>query len=122
MLTRRRLLIAGTVAVVLLVGGFLGLGAAEQRALAAEEAYVTAQFQNESCFEDWGVDEGAATKSAAVTGPTVGGVRVNVTMPYAVRYETEEGPLFADAASEAVYEVTPITTRRISGDTIAPCG
>lgn len=121
MLTRRRLMVAGTVALVLLVGGYLGTGVAEQRALSAEEAYVTAQLENASCLDDSGVDEGAVTKQAAVTGPAVGGFRVRVTMPYAHRVETEEGPLFADSGSEVVYAVTPVSTRRISGDTIAPC-
>lgn len=94
----------------------------EKRALDAENAYISDQLEGEECLTDWGVNEGAGpTKDASITGFTGTGVRVDVTMPYAYTTEDEQEPIFADTASEAVYEVNLTNTRRLGGDTISPC-
>lgn len=119
-MTSRRLLIGGAIAVLVVVGGAATYGA-ERRASNAEEAYVAARLENASCLDGWGTNEGAASGNAAVTDLAPLGVRVTVRVPYAYRVETDGEPVFADTASEAVYEVTLLGTRRVGGDDISPC-
>lgn len=115
-------LLAGLVlAVVVLVAGVSGVVAAERYALAAEERYVAERLENASCLADWGINEGAADRGVSATDLTARGVEVTVRVPYAYRVETEEGPLYADLASEAVYEVGPTGPRRVEGDDVSPC-
>lgn len=118
--TRRRLAVGIALALVVVLVGYLLL-TAEQRALAAEEEYVVSHLEDEDCLETWGANEGAGSTGSAITGVTLGGVRVNVTMPYAYSVQTEEGPLHADLDTRASYEVTLTDVRRISGDDVAPC-
>lgn len=122
-ITRRRLL--GGLGLVTAGGAGAALSGqlAIRRAFAAEEAYVADRLDDADCLSDWGVDEGGATKRSSVVGPVPVGLRVAIELPYAYTTETEEGePLFADTASEAVYDVTPLGTRRVRGDEISPCG
>lgn len=120
MVSRRRLA-TGIALAVLLVGVAYLVVTAEHRALAAEEEYVTAQLEDEPCLESWGADEGAATERSSITGFTLGGVRANVSLPYAYSTQTDDGLLHADSASEASYVVTLFDVRRVTGDAIDPC-
>ncbi|MFB6184723.1 MAG: hypothetical protein ABEI96_09235 [Haloarculaceae archaeon] len=117
----RRTVLAGLIVGVVALGAVATVASAPTRATNAESDYVATRLADAACLDDWGVNEGAASGSVAVTGLSPGGVRVSVTLPYAYRVETDEGPVFADTASEAVYVVSPFRTRRISGDEIAPC-
>lgn len=117
----RRTLLAG-LALLVVAGGVLAVSTAERRALAAEETYVAGRLDDASCLSDWGTREGGGPSAdASVAGATAGGVRVRVTLPYAYTTETDRGPVFADTASRAVYEVTLSGTRRIRGDDVSPC-
>jgi hypothetical protein len=116
-----RLLLYGLVVLVVVVGVWT-VPLAGQRALAAEEDYVATHLANESCLTDWGVNEGAGpSKDASIAGLSTSGVRVHVTVPYAYTTESDGEPIFADTASEATYVVTPVTTRRVSGDDLPTC-
>lgn len=119
--SRRTLFLGFALAALVVLAGVLSVPVAEGRALSAEEAYVADQLEDASCLGDWGANEGAATKDATVTNWTAQGVHVTVSMPYAYTTESEEGTIHADAVSEAVYLVTALDARRLSGDTIAPC-
>jgi hypothetical protein len=90
-------------------------------ALSAEESYVADQLETASCLTDWGANEGAANKEAAVTDLTPRGVYVSVSLSYAYTTQNDNETIHADTASKAVYEVTLNDTRRISGDDISPC-
>lgn len=117
--SRRRALIAAVA--VLLVGGLLAVPLAQQRALATEEAHLTERLSNGECLTDWGVNEGAGPRrSASVTGVALGGLRVSVTVPYALSMPYENETLHADAASRAVY-VVGVDARRVSGTEVSPC-
>ncbi|MFT4885736.1 MAG: hypothetical protein ACI8U4_003264 [Natronomonas sp.] len=113
-----------TVRVLLAIGLVATLGSGpilEQRALAAEEDYVAAQLEDESCLTDWGTREGAATQRAEVTGVSDEGIRVKVRLPYAYTTEQDGETMHADAVSEATYAVTRTDARRVRGDDISPC-
>lgn len=115
------LIFGGVLVLIVAVVGISAFGA-HQRALAAEQEYVAAQLENESCLTEWGVNEGAATQRVSVTGVTADGLRVAVRLPYAYTVADENGELiFADTSSNAVYAVTFTETRRIRGDTISIC-
>jgi hypothetical protein len=117
----RRALFALALTLVLVIAGVGAVQAAEGRAADAERAYITDRLENAACLEDWGVDEGAVSRSVAVTGPSGVGLRVAVTMPYAHTVEIDGEAVFADTATEAVYRVTLTDTTRLEGDTVAPC-
>lgn len=118
--TRQELAIAGLLAVGLVAMLVLPL-VLEQWALAAEDEYATAQLEDESCLTHWGTREGAATQRAEVTGVSDGGVRVEVSLPYAYTTEQDGETIYADMTSKAVYEVTRTDIRRVRGDEISPC-
>jgi hypothetical protein len=110
------------IALLIVVAGAVGsVFAAQQRALTAEEVYVSNQLANKSCLSDWGINEGVGVGEGSTTGVTVGGVRVAVTLPYAYTTETDEGTVYADSISHAVYAVTATDVHRISGDRISIC-
>jgi hypothetical protein len=118
--TTRRLL-AGVV-LLLVVASVWTVPLAGQRALAAEEDYVADRLSDTLCLTDWGVNEGAGpSRDASITGLSTSGVRVHVTVPYAYTTESDGEPVFADTTSEATYVVTPVTTRRVSGDDLPAC-
>jgi hypothetical protein len=118
--TTRRLL-AGVV-LLLVVASVWTVPLAGQRALATEEDYVADRLSDTLCLTDWGVNEGAGpSRDASITGLSTSGVRVHVTVPYAYTTESDGEPVFADTASEATYVVTPVTTRRVSGDDLPVC-
>jgi hypothetical protein len=106
---------------VVLVWSVAAVASARQRALNAEEAHVAGHVDRAPCLEDWGTGTGAVTERASVTGLAPLGVRVQVTLPYAYRVTIDGETVFADTASDAVYEVTVLGTHRVSGDEIAPC-
>jgi hypothetical protein len=119
-ITARRLLY-GLVLLVVVVGVWT-VPLAGQRALAAEEDYVADRLSDNPCLTDWGVNEGAGpSRDASIRGLSTSGVRVHVTVPYAYTTESDGEPVFADTASEATYVVTPVTTRRVSGDDLPVC-
>ena len=91
---------------------------AKERALTAEEAFLTKQLQNASCLTDWGTTPTTVSKRATVTKRTADGVYVEVTHPY--WYSTEQSE--ADAGSNALYVVTVDGTERVRGENVsAPC-
>jgi hypothetical protein len=90
---------------------------AKERALAAEEAYLTEQLRSASCLSNWGTYPTTASKRATVADRTADGVRVEVVHPYS--YSTDRSE--ADGASRAVYVVTADDAERVSGDTVSPC-
>lgn len=120
-LSTRRLLGIATVLGIVILAGVLVAAGSERTAATAEEAYVSDRLADASCLDTWGTDEGTETRRAAVTGLTPGGVRVSVRMPYAYSVETEEGPVHADTAANAVYVVSLSDTRRVEGTQITPC-
>ncbi|NEU56906.1 hypothetical protein [Halorussus sp. MSC15.2] len=91
--------------------------AAKERALAAEEAFLTERLGNASCLDNWGTYPTTAHKRATVVERTADGVRVEVSHPFSYSTRRTE----ADGASRAVYLVTADDARRVSGDTISPC-
>lgn len=109
--------------VVILTAGCLGGSAvpaeeAKERALAAEEAYITSQLENASCVESWGLTSySGVEKEAAVTNQTAEGVYIQVTHPY--WYGTEQ--VEADVGSDALYLVTPEEVQRLDGTHVSPC-
>jgi hypothetical protein len=117
----RRLLLGSALAALVIISGVAAVYSAQQRAVRAEETHVATQLETATCLDDWGVNEGTETKSAAVTGVSPFGVRVTVSIPYAYSVDRDGDPIFADTASEAVYEVTLLNARRVSGDDISPC-
>lgn len=91
--------------------------AARERALTAEEAFLTEQLRNAPCLTNWGTSETTASTYATVTDRTADGVYVDVQHAY--WYSTEDAE--ADGASTAVYVVTADSIRRDRGDSISPC-
>lgn len=117
----RRQLTVGVLLAVGLVATLVSPLVVEQWALAAEDEHVTAQLENQPCLTDWGIREGAVTQRTEITGVSDGGVRVEVSLPYAYTTERDGETVVADSASEAVYEVTRTDMRRVRGDDISPC-
>lgn len=119
--TGRRLVVALALVVAIAAAVPLATTTASDRALAAEADHVAGHLERAGCLTDWGADEGAATRSASVTGVTADGLRVRVQLPYAYTTQVDGETVYADTSSEAVYEVGPTSTRRVSGDEISPC-
>lgn len=119
----RKVLVSTFVLVLLIVaGGALATITVEDRALDAEEEYVASNLENRSCLTEWGTREGAGPSTdASVTKVTTSGVRVTVTLPYAYTTESDGETIYADTASEAVYQVNFTETQRLTGDEITPC-
>lgn len=92
-------------------------GAAKERALAAEEEFLTARLENASCLNDWGTTPSTVSESAEVVDRSAEGVTVSVTHPYWYSTGNEE----ADLASDAVYVVTADEVRRTGGTNVSPC-
>lgn len=91
---------------------------ARERALDAEEQYITEQLENASCVESWSPTSFVGLEEeATIMNRTDKGVQVVVKHPYSVA--TEE--LEADTESEARYLVTPEDEDRISGTKVSPC-
>lgn len=91
---------------------------AKERALSAEEAYLSAHLANASCLEDWGTTPTTMEEEATVVNRTETGVIVDVTHPY--HYSTNDGTN-ADVSSDARYLVTKDGTTRVSGEDVHPC-
>ncbi|WP_224450598.1 hypothetical protein [Haloprofundus salilacus] len=90
----------------------------KERALSAEERYVTTQLKNASCVNDWGLNSYIGfEKEAQVTNRSTDGVDVEVSQPY--WYSTDEDD--ADTGSKATYFVTVEDIQRTSGDKVSPC-
>lgn len=102
-------------------GGVLSADAwapnATDRALTAEEAFVSERLANASCLESWGTDPTVVDREATVADRTRDGVEVNVTQPYWYATERDE----ADDASRARFVVTRNDTERLDGDDVTPC-
>lgn len=90
---------------------------AKERALSAEETYLSTQLSNPSCIEDWGTTPTTMDKEATVVNRTAEGVVVDVLHPYSYSTNSSE----ADLGSNARYLVTENNATRVSGDNIAPC-
>lgn len=88
---------------------------AKERALAAEESYLTERLQNVSCLADWGTTSTTVSKRATVTNRTSAGVYVEVTHPY--WYSTEQTD--ADGGTNARYVVTAESVERERGDSVS---
>lgn len=116
-----RTAIAVLVLALVLAGGFLGAQSAERHALAAEDEYVSDRLANASCLSDWDTGVAVVAERAAVTGPAVGGVRVNVTLPYSTTTVSDGVETHADAGSAATYVVTLTDVQRVRGDDVSPC-
>jgi hypothetical protein len=109
-------------ALLIILSCVLLIPIAEGRALEAEEAYVADRLENASCLSDWGTSEGAGpSKDASITKVTTHRLQISVTLPYAYTTEAGNETMYADFASEAVYEVSPTRVQRIRGDDISPC-
>ncbi len=110
---------------VALVTAALAVGAtvAERRALTAKTEYVDHRLEQQAdCLSDWGADEGAGPdRDAEIRRVTLGGVYVDVTVPYAYTVGDVDDRVFADTASRATYAVTPTTTTRVGGDDVDVC-
>lgn len=122
--SRRNVLLTVLLILAIAGGSVLSVSIASQRAIAAEEAYVSARLENASCLTNWGINEGAAYQheKASLSKLTARGIKVDVQIAYAYRTTTDEGQtVYADSVSHAVYLVTPANTYRSSGDTISPC-
>lgn len=91
--------------------------AAKDRALAAEEEYLAAEFENASCLNSWGTTPSTASESAEVVERSADGVTVSVGHPY--WYSTESSEV--DGLSEATYVVTADDVRRVDGGDVDPC-
>jgi hypothetical protein len=121
----RAALLALAVVVAIALAGCSGLGgpdvtddAAKERALTAEEQYLTARFENASCVEDWGLQSFTGIdREATVVNRTTDGLYVDVTQPF--WYSTAE--VEADVSSEATYLVTRDDVARVAGREIKPC-
>ncbi|WP_135363333.1 hypothetical protein [Halosimplex halophilum] len=90
---------------------------AERRALDAEEAYLSAGFENAPCVESWEVYSPVVEEESSVVNQTAHEVYVEVKHPYSYGTESDE----VDGASEAVYRVTAESETRVSGDEVVPC-
>lgn len=91
---------------------------ATERALDAEQSYLTERLQDASCLADWGTTPTTVSERATVTNRTSSGVYVEVTHPY--WYSTEG--MDADGGTNAVYLVTEERTERERGETVSiPC-
>lgn len=90
---------------------------ATERALAAEESYLTTQLRRASCLEDWGTSPTVVNEAATVTDRRADGVYVEVRHPY--WYSTANAE--ADGGSEARYRVGPNVAERVDGDRLSPC-
>lgn len=90
---------------------------ATERALAAEEAFVSERLSNATCVDEWGTEATVVDREAVVTDRSGEALSVNVTQPY--WYGTAEDS--ADGASRARYRVTANATERVGGDTVSPC-
>lgn len=89
----------------------------EERALSAEEAFLTERFRNASCLTNWGVSPKSPSTQTVIVERTAEEVRVEVTLTF--YYTTED--LEVDGASNALYVVTVDSTERVRGDEISPC-
>jgi hypothetical protein len=102
---------------------------AKERALQAEESYLTARLSNASCLENWGTSPTVTNEEATVVNRTQDGVLVAVKHPFSyTTVSTTDDPdstltarSYADGASRARYLVTEEDARRVSGDEIRPC-
>ena len=83
---------------------------AKERALSAEEEYITRQLQNTSCDRHWDMYGATGEKQATVINRTADGVYVDVVDPYYVTTDAEE----VDAISEAQYFVTEEIVQRVT--------
>lgn len=91
---------------------------AEERALSAEEEYITNRFENASCVNEWGLNSYTGfEKDAKVTNRTTDGFEVAVSHPYWWSNNQTD----ADGGSKSRYLITAETTKRISGDEVSPC-
>lgn len=90
---------------------------AKDRALAAEEAFITRRLENAACLDEWGFSAPVVDKEASVVERTGETFVVDVQHPY---WYTE-GETHADTGSEARYEVGPETVERVRGDDVSPC-
>jgi hypothetical protein len=85
-------------------------GEATERALNAENAYVSARLENASCIDDWSFTQYFAEQNATVLNRTERGVVVEVTRPFSW---TDDG-LVTDAVSNPRYLVNETETVRLS--------
>jgi len=85
---------------------------AKERALAAEEDFLTEHLERRTCLEDWGTSGSTGSEEARVTNRSADGVTVKVKHPYSYTGNSQE----ADRMSEAVYLVTEEETERVRGD------
>lgn len=83
-----------------------------ERALAAEEQYVSEQLSSAECVTEWGTDPTVEAREATVTNRSADGPAVSVTQPY--WYGTTDTE--ADGASAARYLVSENATARGDGD------
>lgn len=91
---------------------------AKERALTAEEEYLTEQLQNASCLTDWGTSPTTMGERATITKRSADGVYVEVVHPYS--YSTEQTA--ADGGSTALYRVTATSIDRMRGEGFSiPC-
>jgi len=91
---------------------------AKERALTAEEQYITEQLENASCVNSWSLNSYVGLEEqATVTNQTDKGVHVAVKHPYTYGTEKDE----ADGGTEAHYLVTPDQVDRINGTKLSPC-
>lgn len=103
---------------------------AKERALQAEESYLTAHLSNASCLENWGTSPTVTNEEATVVNRTQDGVLVAVKHPFSYTKvlastgdsdSTRSARSYADGASRARYLVTEEAVRRVSGDEVQPC-
>lgn len=91
---------------------------AKDRALTAEEEYITEQLENASCVNQWGLTDYVGwEKEASVINQSAEGVYVNVSHPYWYSTSEEE----ADVGTKATYLVTGDEVQRHSGMEVSPC-
>lgn len=91
---------------------------AEDRALSAEEAYITEQLENASCIEEWGLTDYVGWgKGATVINQSTNGVYVNVSHPFWYSTSEEE----ADVGTKATYRIAGDEVQRLSGTRVSPC-
>lgn len=100
---------------------------AKERALTAEEEYLTEQFQNASCLTNWGTYPTTANKRATIVERSADGVYVEVVHPFSYTTEQTEAEggsrerEEADGGSNALYLVTASSIERVRGDSVTPC-
>ncbi|MFC7203649.1 hypothetical protein ACFQJC_08990 [Haloferax namakaokahaiae] len=115
---RRSRLSVLLVALVVLAGVvYLTNGVATQRAIEHEEAYLNSQLSNATCLTSYGTTETTSRTRASVVG--YGLTSRTVRVQHAYWFST--GELDADGSSEATYEVTIDSVRRVGGDSVTPC-